>query len=74
MKNSLKTVLIAVALSFTTNAFAFGNIYGSTSGSIYGRSYGSVYVQPYTRSNGTNVSGHYRTLPDGNCYNNLSGC
>ena len=33
-----------------------------------------VWVNPYTRSNGTSVRGHYRTSPDGYCFNNLSGC
>lgn len=31
-----------------------------------------VHVDGYTRSDGTYVGEHYRTLPDGNPYNNLS--
>jgi hypothetical protein len=31
-----------------------------------------VYVQPYVRSDGTFVQGHYRTAPDGNPFNNYS--
>lgn len=31
-----------------------------------------VYVQPYTRSDGTYVQGHYRTAPDSTPYNNYS--
>lgn len=31
-----------------------------------------VHVDGYTRSDGTYVNEHYRTLPDGNPYNNLS--
>jgi hypothetical protein len=31
-----------------------------------------VYVNPYTRSDGTTVQGHYRSVPDGNPYNNYS--
>lgn len=31
-----------------------------------------VHVDGYTRSDGTYVEEHYRTLPDGNPYNNLS--
>ncbi len=30
------------------------------------------YVQPYTKSNGTYVQGHYQTSPDSNIYNNYS--
>jgi hypothetical protein len=31
-----------------------------------------VWVDGYTRSNGTQVQGYYRTRPDGNPYNNYS--
>jgi hypothetical protein len=31
-----------------------------------------VYVNGYTRSNGTQVQGYYRTAPDSNPYNNYS--
>jgi len=33
---------------------------------------GAVFVHGYTRSNGTYVSPHYRSAPDGNVYNNWS--
>jgi hypothetical protein len=33
---------------------------------------GYHYVRPYIRHNGTFVSGHYQTNPDGNIYNNWS--
>lgn len=33
-----------------------------------------IWVNPYVRSDGTSVRGHYRTSPDGYCWNNLSGC
>jgi hypothetical protein len=33
---------------------------------------GSVYVRPHVRSNGTYVSGHYRSAPGGNVLNNWS--
>jgi hypothetical protein len=29
-----------------------------------------VWVNPHTRSNGTQVPGHYRTAPDSSLYNN----
>jgi hypothetical protein len=29
-----------------------------------------VWVDPYTRKDGTQVQGHYRSNPDGNPYNN----
>ena len=32
--------------------------------------YGSTYVSGYFKSNGTYVSGHYRTCPDRSLYNN----
>ncbi|WP_287602695.1 hypothetical protein [Thiothrix sp.] len=32
------------------------------------------YVSPYVRRDGTYVSGHYRSAPDGICSNNLGGC
>lgn len=35
---------------------------------------GLVWVNPYVRSNGSSVRGHYRTSPDGYCWNNFSGC
>jgi hypothetical protein len=31
-----------------------------------------VWVDPYTRKDGTQVQGHYRSNPDGNPYNNWS--
>ena len=31
-----------------------------------------VWVDPYTRRDGTQVQGHYRSNPDGNPYNNYS--
>jgi len=31
-----------------------------------------VWVNPYTRKDGTEVQGHYRSNPDGNPYNNWS--
>ena len=33
-----------------------------------------IWVNPYVRNDGTSVRGHYRTSPDGYCWNNLSGC
>ena len=33
-----------------------------------------VLVNGYFKSNGTYVGSHYRTNPDGYCYNNFSGC
>lgn len=33
-----------------------------------------VSVDGYYRSNGTYVSPHIRTSPDGYCWNNFSGC
>ena len=33
-----------------------------------------VLVNGYFKSNGTYVGSHYRTNPDGVCYNNFSGC
>ena len=35
---------------------------------------GLVWVNPYIRSDGSSVRGHYRTSPDGYCWNNFSGC
>jgi hypothetical protein len=31
-----------------------------------------IYVSPYTRSDGSYVSGHYRSAPNGNPYDNYS--
>ena len=33
-----------------------------------------VLVDGYFKSNGTYVDSHYRTSPDGFCWNNFSGC
>ena len=33
-----------------------------------------VLVDGYFRSNGTYVDSHWRTSPDGVCWNNFSGC
>ena len=33
-----------------------------------------VLVDGYFKSNGTYVESHYRTNPDGICWNNFSGC
>ena len=40
----------------------------------YMKTSGLVWVNPYTRRDGTSVRGHYRTSPDGYCFNNFSGC
>jgi len=40
----------------------------------YIKTSGLVWVNPYTRRDGTSVRGHYRTSPDGYCFNNFSGC
>lgn len=34
--------------------------------------FADTYVQPYTRQDGTQVQGHYRSNPDGNSDNNWS--
>ena len=41
-------------------------------GSVLTPSYGDVWVNGYFRKDGTYVSGHWRTRPDGNPYNNYS--
>lgn len=38
----------------------------------YDLAQGSHYVQPYTRSNGTYVPGHYQTNPNSSTYDNWS--
>ena len=35
---------------------------------------GYHWVNPYLRNDGTFVTGHWRSNPDGFCWNNLSGC
>ena len=36
--------------------------------------YALVLVDGYFKSNGTYVESHWRTSPDGVCWNNFSGC
>jgi|TARA_B100001964_G_scaffold234690_1_gene293638 hypothetical protein len=35
---------------------------------------GVIYIDPYLKINGTMVQGHFRTEPDGFCFNNFTGC
>jgi len=39
---------------------------------VAGEQVAQVYVQPYVRSDGTQVRGHMRSAADGNPYNNYS--
>ena len=57
MKNTIKklTLSIMTVFMFCTSAFA---------GSIY-------WVDGYSRSDGTYVTGHYKTTPDAYKWNNL---
>ncbi len=55
----MKKALLAIAIiATTTSSFAAG----------------THWVNGYTKSNGTYVQGHYRSNPDGYCYNNIRGC
>src|SRR2546426_2161999 len=54
----MKKLIIALALVIGMATATFAQQYG--------------YVRPYVRKDGTFVSGHYRTYPDGNFYNNWS--
>jgi hypothetical protein len=40
--------------------------------SLASPAFAQEYVHPYTRSDGTQVQGYYRSAPDGNPYNNYS--
>lgn len=63
--------------------FLIRNCSNSDSGTYNGRSDfynrlesinpGDHYVNPYMRSNGTTVEGHWRTNPDGTTLNNYNG-
>lgn len=52
----------------------FWDILGAISAGICSASFynNSTYVAPYIRKDGTFVSGHYRTNPDGSRFNNWS--
>jgi hypothetical protein len=53
--------------------FAFVVAAATTSYSV--QAAGVTYVKPYYKpSTGGWVSGHYRSKPDGYCWNNLNGC
>ena len=52
----MKKAILAVLTAIVLNATAFAD----------------VHVDPYFRSNGTFVQGHYRSDPDGSRYNNWS--
>ncbi|MGO4668774.1 hypothetical protein [Bosea sp. 2RAB26] len=63
----MKLILAAALIVAATPAFAqYGN--GSRGSSNYGYGTGSNsnsnYVQPYSRSDGSSVGGHYRTNPN----------
>ena len=51
-------------------ALMFGTVIMATSQAQAQYNSGNHYVNPYTRQDGTNVQGHYRTNPDNNPYNN----
>jgi len=57
MKKALITLLAVIGLS-TAASTSFAQ--------------GYHWVNPYSRSNGTYVQGHYQTNPDGNFHNNWS--
>jgi len=61
MKKMLKVVAL---LSVMVGNFA---IFQSNANAL-------VSVDGYFRSNGTYVAPHFRTSPDGLCFNNFSGC
>ena len=74
MKKILTILIIALCASVSSYA---QNYYGSTSrkSSSYGYSSTSSsvrYQQGYTRSNGTYVSGHYKTQPNSTNRDNFS--
>jgi|GEM_PF-4060330 hypothetical protein len=35
---------------------------------------GYHWVNPYTKSDGTSVQGHWRSNPNGTCLDNIRGC
>jgi len=58
------------ALKLSIVAAALGLAVLAPAGSAL--AYGSCYVDGYTRSDGTYVSGHYRSCPDSSTSNNWS--
>lgn len=63
---------IAFVLATVTGAMAQSGLYGSGSNGLYGTGSNpsSHYVEPYVRSNGTSVEGHYQTNPNGTQFDN----
>lgn len=73
-RRDVATVAIIGAV-VVAGAVAAANSAGGNS-SQYRNPYrtGDVFVQGYFRQDGTYVQSHYRTRPDGVCWNNYSGC
>ncbi len=85
MKNFLlKTAILSglIFMGVNLNAQANASIFGNKDFKIMEineefkliKPISLVWVNPYMRSDGTSVRGHYRTAPDGYCWNNFSGC
>jgi hypothetical protein len=73
------TVLVLVCVSASAKA-QISVQYGPSADMVFRAAYAAgqqqaaaaTYVDPYFRMNGGYVDGHYRSLPDGNFYNNYS--
>ena len=76
MKKSLMLLVAIIATVLSANAqYNYGSSsYGSSSygTSSYGVNNNSTYVSGYTKSNGTNVQGHYRSSQNSTNHDNYS--
>ncbi|MFM0303986.1 hypothetical protein PQQ99_28100 [Paraburkholderia sediminicola] len=69
----MKKIIFAALLACASSAYAHSYSYGQPSSSnTYGGSTGQHYVNSYSRSDGTEVQGHYQTNPNGTKADNWS--
>jgi hypothetical protein len=70
----LKKITFVALIAFAGPTFAHSTSYGyqQYSSNNYGSSTGQHYVNSYSRSDGTEVRGHYQTNPNGTKADNWS--
>jgi hypothetical protein len=68
----MKKFMLALALVIASASIASAQLYGTQNNGLYGTGSNpnSHYVNPYTRSDGTPVQGHYQTNPNNTQFDN----
>jgi hypothetical protein len=67
-----KTTIVCALCMISAMSFARGGGFSGGHSSYHSSGTGEHYVSGYTRSNGTYVTGHHQTNPNGTKYDNWS--